>query len=242
MSAPFEALEERLLRGGIAPRHVKRYLRELNEHLSDIAGAQAAAGHDARTAAAYARTSLGTDEELSDAMLKRREFRSLSARIPWVVFGVLPVLALALALPSHMMVLVVLKKLSAPGVVSALEEMLLFAGNFILVPAVVLLSVIIALRQRCSLAWPILSTSIVLFLSPRLDNPSGADIPPGFSALYLSYGDAGEAIRAGITPLFLNAWWDLMAVQLATLAAQYLVILLPLAWLVRRHSGTKAIA
>ena len=33
MSAPFEALEDRLLRGGIAPRHVKRYLRELHEHL-----------------------------------------------------------------------------------------------------------------------------------------------------------------------------------------------------------------
>ena len=49
MFAPFESLEDRLLRGGIAPRHVKRYLRELDEHLSDITEAQAAAGQDAPT-------------------------------------------------------------------------------------------------------------------------------------------------------------------------------------------------
>ena len=117
MSAPFEALEDRLLRGGIAPRHVKRYLRELDEHLSDITDAQAAAGHDAPTAAARARAALGPDEELADAMLKRRDFRSLSARFPWLVFGVLPVLALSLAVPCHMLALVVLKKLQRASAV-----------------------------------------------------------------------------------------------------------------------------
>jgi hypothetical protein len=39
MCTPFEAFEDRLLTGGIAPRHVKRYLRELGVHLSDIADA-----------------------------------------------------------------------------------------------------------------------------------------------------------------------------------------------------------
>jgi hypothetical protein len=59
MSAPFEALEETLLRGGIAPRHVKRYLRELDEHLSDITEAKAAAGQAAPTATTSARAVAG---------------------------------------------------------------------------------------------------------------------------------------------------------------------------------------
>ena len=177
MSAPFKALEDRLLRGGIAPRHVKRYLRELDEHLSDIAEAQAAAGHDAPTAAARARAALGPDNELADAMLKQRDFRSLSARFPWLVFGVLPVLALPLAVLWHILVLVVLKELSAPALFPTLAEMVLFTGNFILVPAIALLFVFIARRQRRSLVWPILSTAIILFLSPHWDNQPVAGFP-----------------------------------------------------------------
>jgi hypothetical protein len=41
--------------------------------------------------------------------------------------------------------------------------------------------------------------------------------------------------------LFLSAWWHQIAVHWATLAAQYVLILLPLAWLVRRHRKTEAI-
>jgi hypothetical protein len=221
---------------------VKRYLRELNEHLSDIAEAQASAGHDAPAAAAHARAALGSDEALTDAMLKRRDFRSLTARFPWLVFGVLPVLALSLVMPWHILVLAVLKTLSAPSVFPTLEGMVLFTGNFILVPAIVLLFVFIAWRQRLSLVWPILSTAIVLILSPHWDNQPVADLPPGFSALHLVYDYSGEIIRSSLTPLFLGAWRQLMAVQWATFVAQYLLILLPLAWLVRRHGKTEAIA
>ena len=62
MPAPSEAfanLEDRLLRGGIAPRHVKRYLRELSEHLADLTAAQRDAGFDAEDAAARTRAALG---------------------------------------------------------------------------------------------------------------------------------------------------------------------------------------
>ena len=240
MSAPFKALEDRLLRGGIAPRHVKRYLRELDEHLCDITETQSGAGHDAPIAAAHARAALGSDEELADAMLKRRDFRSLGSRFPWLVFGGLPVLAVSLLTPWHILLLVVLKKFSAPTLFPALEELVLFAGNFILVPAIVLLFAFIARRQRHSLVWPILSTAIILMLSPQWGNQP-ADFPPGFSALQLIYRYSGETIRGGFTPIFLNAWWHMAAVQWANLAAQYLLILLPLVWVVRRHVKTQAI-
>lgn len=242
MSAPFEVLEDRLLRGGIAPRHVKRYLRELDDHLSDLAEAQAAAGQDAQTAAARARAALGPDDELADAMLKQRDFRSLGARFPWLVFGVLPVLALPLAVLWHILVLVVLKELSAPALFPSLEAMVLFTGNFILVPALALLFVFMARRQRLSLVWPLLSSALILFLSPHWGNQPVTGLPPGFSALHLLYEYSDETIRSSITPLFLGAWWHLIAVQWATFAAQYLLILLPLAWLVRRHRRDGAIA
>jgi hypothetical protein len=47
MPKPFDELRERLLRAGIAPRYVRRYLSELADHLADISAernARAAAG------------------------------------------------------------------------------------------------------------------------------------------------------------------------------------------------------
>ena len=32
----FDAVTEALLKGGIAPRHVRRYVRELDDHLDDL--------------------------------------------------------------------------------------------------------------------------------------------------------------------------------------------------------------
>lgn len=240
MSVPFESLEDTLLRGGIAPRHVRRYLRELEEHLSDIATAQAAAGHDAQAAADRARAALGRDEDLAAAMLIQRDFRSLSARFPWLAFGMLPVLVLSLMVPLYMLVLVVLEMLNAPALISPLAGVMLFAGNFILVPAVALLFVVMARRQRHSLAWPILSTVIILFLSPHWDSRPVADFTPGFSTIQLLYRGSHETFGGGITPLLTSAWWQLAAVQWAKLSAQYALLLLPLVVLASRHRTLRA--
>ena len=47
---PFEALRERPLAAGIAPRHVRRYLAELNDHLDDLIQVQRDAGYDTEDA------------------------------------------------------------------------------------------------------------------------------------------------------------------------------------------------
>ena len=93
MSKPFEALRENLLRQGVAPRHVRAYLTELREHLADIIEQECASGGDAHEALARARARLGDDDTLAQAMLSRRK-RSLTARAPWLVLGVLQSLAL----------------------------------------------------------------------------------------------------------------------------------------------------
>ena len=44
MSKPFGELRERLLRAGVAPRHVRRYLNELDDHLADLRAEEERAG------------------------------------------------------------------------------------------------------------------------------------------------------------------------------------------------------
>ena len=46
MPADFEHLRDRLLRAGVAPRHVARYLTELTEHFEDLIAEEKLAGRD----------------------------------------------------------------------------------------------------------------------------------------------------------------------------------------------------
>jgi hypothetical protein len=89
----FDNLRERLLLGGVAPRHVRRYLRELDEHLDDLTAQQRQGGYDGEDAAIRARARLGGDDELASAMLAQKRFRSWTARAPWAVFLFLPPIA-----------------------------------------------------------------------------------------------------------------------------------------------------
>ena len=98
MSQPrFDRLFERLLHAGIAPRHVRRYVRELGDHFDDLVREEKAGGATRELAETRALSRLGNDDALADAMLSRPELRSLTARYPWAVFGVGPIVLLALS-------------------------------------------------------------------------------------------------------------------------------------------------
>jgi hypothetical protein len=51
----FEHLRERLLKAGVAPGHVRRYLRELSDHLDDLAAAECKAGQSEEAAVRVSR-------------------------------------------------------------------------------------------------------------------------------------------------------------------------------------------
>jgi hypothetical protein len=89
----FEGLREILLKGGVAPRYVRRYLAELSEHLDDLIEKQQAQGYEGEDATLRARALLGEDRELAAAMLERKSLRSVTARAPWLIFGLLPPVA-----------------------------------------------------------------------------------------------------------------------------------------------------
>lgn len=88
----FESLRERLLAAGVAPRHVRRYLRELEDHYEDALRAELAHGSDPANASVAAWARLGTEESLTQGMLQRPELQSKAARFPVLALGVAPAL------------------------------------------------------------------------------------------------------------------------------------------------------
>ena len=85
-----DALREKLLRAGIAPRHVRRYVGELRDHFDDLVREETANGASQGVAEIKARTRLGSDSDLAAVMLARPDLRSLAARYPLAVFGLGP--------------------------------------------------------------------------------------------------------------------------------------------------------
>jgi len=97
MPEPFEALGETLLRAGVAPAHVRRYVRELSEHVADLAQEELQAGRSPADARTAARARLGDDDALADAMLEQPSLRSWAGCAPCATLVVGPLLLLILA-------------------------------------------------------------------------------------------------------------------------------------------------
>ena len=97
MPKPFDELRETLLRAGIAPRHVRRYLSELIDHWTDLRAEEMHLGRSAADAESAAYVRLGSMDERAQALIEQRKFQSWCARAPWATFSFLPLLLLAAA-------------------------------------------------------------------------------------------------------------------------------------------------
>lgn len=184
----FEGLRETLLRGGIAPRHVRRYLRELEEHYADLYAAQREAGFEPEDAAIRARARLGGDAELAAAMIDQRDFRSISARFPWAIFPLLPLPAVIAGLALPLFLLIGLVKLYGfwigastfvvPDWYRLLAGLLIPSAWFAVMPLATLALTIIVWRQRLSILWllPCLLLLLPLITDLHADFPTAAEI------------------------------------------------------------------
>lgn len=230
MSAPFDPLRERLLRAGIAPRHVRRYLRELSEHLADLTAEQRAAGYDDENAAIRARALLGDDAELAAAMEEQPGFRSIVARFPWLVFGVLPPFALILgfllwalaivlfALAGGIIVPHHMGSLKVPAWFIRMGAGWMIVSNFAIGPGLAWLLAWTARQQRVPLIWPVLTILLFLVLGPRaLFNTTTHNIGIGITS---------------ILPIFPHALGGAVRIHWPTFLGQAVLLCLPAAWLV----------
>jgi hypothetical protein len=166
----FESLRERLLRAGVAPRHVRRYLRELNEHYEDALNAELAKGLERTAAEDAARLRIGTEGALAQSMLERPELRSRAARFPALVFGLGPVLAWSGVLVGTVCVLRIVLGNAAPSQHSApLLDTAAFALGvlyFRILPVLLgALAFAAAAQRRLPAYWPLAGGALVDLLA-----------------------------------------------------------------------------
>jgi outer membrane murein-binding lipoprotein Lpp len=193
MKQPFESVRERLLRAGVAPRHVNRYVTELDEHLADLATQERAAGHDAAQADARAKDLLGSDAQLAEAMIERGAPLSLAARAPWAVFALGPVatvLVVTLATAVLMMFLLGPVRGLAPsemaGGYRSLIATVSFVSSYLIGPLLVAGCIAIALRQRLQSRWVWIGLGLIALVSA----------PLGFHMHFVPSAGAGSGVTS----------------------------------------------
>jgi hypothetical protein len=92
----FRKFRSELLQAGIAPRHVRRTVIELHEHIEDLVEAEIAAGCDADVARQNATREMGDLQDIAIAMRACPELQSWSYRYPHLAVVVYPLTCLAL--------------------------------------------------------------------------------------------------------------------------------------------------
>jgi hypothetical protein len=221
MPQPFDALRERLLRAGFAPRQVRRYCRELADHLADLTAEALAAGRDAREAQALARERLGSDESLAAAMLMRPSLRSWTARAPLAVLAAAPVALLTLA---YVIPIVVLTQWIGPypaGMPASTEQLIrsICAFDAFTLPWMIACSImVVAARQRLPLVWPTLGLLAVAYFGAAF---RAHVLWPGHDPLHASDWRISFSVVANpIAPRYLGRFHE---TGLLTLAAGALV-------------------
>ena len=167
-----EGLRERLLRAGIASRHVRRYIGELRDHYDDALRDELEI-RESRTAASLAAwVRIGDEESLAQSMLSRPEFRSTLARFPALIFGLGSVLAWVgtMALFSFGMWLLLDSnggtEINAP--VFLIKALLIVCSRVIPV-ALIAIMLALAAHQRLVSAWPWVGAALVALFYGTLD-------------------------------------------------------------------------
>jgi hypothetical protein len=177
MQKPLQELGERLLRAGVAPRHVRRYVKELSDHLADLTREEGRSGLSRTDAEAAALRRLGSIEQLAQAMIEQRGLHSWSARAPWAVFSCTPLLVLTLAYLFACFILwsgwqIFLPRADTPfvensGPIYALQNIYFQIGRMIYFMAPILVGWgigLVAARQRLKAIWPAVGMALVAWM------------------------------------------------------------------------------
>jgi len=177
MQKLFQELRERLLRGGIAPRHIRRYLNELSDHLADLTKEEERAGRSRAEVEAAALGRLGNVDHLAKAMLDQRRFRSWCARAPWAMFSVTPLVLLLLAYLASALILCSGWLMFLPAAttpfgqttpqVSSLGNIYFQIGRLIYFTAPVFIGLaigLVAIRQRLTALWPMIGIVLIAWM------------------------------------------------------------------------------
>jgi hypothetical protein len=229
-------VREKLLREGIAPRHVNRYVIELRDHLSDLIERESTTGLDRKAAHVRAHALLGTESQLVQAMLDRGPPRSLAARAPVVAFGLLPIIALV----SLTILLGVLSMgwfnpyrdvplADLPSGISTLSGAITMLGSYGIGLLLVLGCVLTAVRQRLTTPWMWVGLILVTVTCGAI----GVHVD-----LLTTVNGAGGGIRGSFIQTALrggNIDVSATAILMAARTAGFLGFAVLMLWLLRRR-------
>jgi hypothetical protein len=212
----FARLSLRLLRAGIAPRHVKRLIAELEAHLDDLITELRSTGRSQAESEAEAAIRLGTEDALAANIIGRPELQSWARQWPWLAFVLLPLLAVPVQF--------VLAMLAAGGVLSFATQVLgltpLHAGAvawavgglqiyglWIAPPLAAAVACFLAARRGTPALWPIVGSALIALVgaSTNAGFEWSPAIPRGVlsGGIGLHYPEVGSAtsLRAVLTLL-----------------------------------------
>jgi len=173
-----KSLGEQLLRSGIAPRRVRRYLRELRDHFDDAVQDELKKGANQAAAEESAASRLGEPDRLIQSALARPELQSWSRRWTWAVYIVAPLVLFPAAFVATILVMVRLMHTVMPGTERPFPTPLLEILKAIRLLNLYVLPVIaaagfalLARRRGVSRAWAWASIALITFVGalPNLD-------------------------------------------------------------------------
>ncbi len=214
MPKPFSKLRERLLRAGVAPRHVRRYLSELADHLSDLKAEEELAGRSPADAESAALVRLGGIDDLCKKMIEQRQFQSWCAKTPWAAFGLIPLFTLAAAYFVACCYLWCVWNIFLPGAdtpfgtpasgsMYGFENICFQAGKYYYIFAPILVGwgiALIAARQRLKALWPAIGLILVAAMGGSAQIHASRTSVPGFGHIRMDFalGSSGQGIPEGL--------------------------------------------
>jgi hypothetical protein len=206
----FNELRERLLRVGVAPRYVRRYLGELRDHLADLMAEEERAGRSRADAESAALARLGTTDDLARALIEQRHFQSWCVRAPWAVFALAPLSLLAGAYFVACFILWSGWKIFLPGVetpfvpVDGLAIFYFGAGRLLYFCAPVLIGLgmgFVAARQRLNASWLVAGLAPIAFVGATAQVHASHPAVSGGAGkvtMDLAFGPSLQASSAGL--------------------------------------------
>ena len=212
MPKPFPELRERLLRAGVAPRHVRRYLTELADHLADLTAEEERAGRSRADAESAALIRLGRIDDLAQAMIKQRWFQSRCVQAPWVMFGLAPVCVLSAAWLVALLILwsgwkVFLPRTDTPFVpIKGFAIFYFGVGRLLYFTAPILIGWgigIIAARQRLKAVWPTVGSVLIALIGGTAQVHASRLGGVGHISMDFALGPSVQAISYSLFHAFL---------------------------------------
>jgi hypothetical protein len=170
---PFESLREALLRMGVAPRHARRTVLELESHFRQLMQEGLQRGDSEEAAHIAARDLLGTDEVLISRYAGMLELRAWSSRWPAAWFTLLPLISFIALFVATMAILYFSAELMSAHlqqwqvsarVSSRIDWLAQIFFLWVLPASIAGAFGVLAYRQRVALHWPVAGIAIVCCL------------------------------------------------------------------------------